>query len=51
MTKMQHFHKTLVFVDYIIDKDGTVQQLAYARSFSNCASHPGKTDEQIHVVE
>jgi hypothetical protein len=51
MTEVKHFHGTLIFTDLVVDQNRAMEQLANARSFSNGASHAGKTSQQVHMVE
>jgi hypothetical protein len=51
MTEVKHFHQTLIFTDLVIGLNRAMEQLANARSFSNGASHAGKTSQQVHMVE
>jgi hypothetical protein len=51
MTEVKHFHETLIFTDLVVDQNRAMEQLANARSFSNGASHAGKTSQQVHMVE
>jgi hypothetical protein len=51
VTKVKHFNDALVFLDSVVNENGTVLQLAHAGPFSNCATHAGEPAEQIDVVE
>jgi hypothetical protein len=51
MPEVKHFHDALIFTDLVVDQNPAMEQLANARSFSNGASHAGKTSQQVHMVE
>ena len=51
MPEVEHFHKTLVFTDLVIDQNRAMQQFANARPFSDGASHARKARQQVHVVK
>lgn len=48
---MKHFDLVFVFLDSIVDKNGAVLQFSNTGTLSNCATHPGKSAEQIYVVK
>jgi hypothetical protein len=43
MAEVKYFHGALVLTNLIVDQDRAMQQLAYARPFSDWVSHAGKT--------
>jgi len=51
VAEVKYFDSTHVFVDLIVDEDGTVQEFANTDAFSNDRAHARKTGQQLDVVE
>ncbi len=49
--KMQNLYQTPFFVDLVIDQNGAMHQLPDMKPFPEGATHPGKSYEQLDVVQ
>ena len=51
MPEVEDFDELPVFANLIVNQDWTVQQLTYARTFSDLATHARIAGQQFHVIE
>jgi hypothetical protein len=51
MTKVKHFDNVLIFADSVVNENRAVLEFSYAGTFSDRATHPGESAQQIHVIQ